>query len=176
MPSRTEHLIDIEARLKGQIPQVGDRIYRSRVKRLTPDKLPAICLYAPEKDGGAALVTGGTAQYQPTHTLAIEVRVTEADGFDVEAEAISEAVIDLLFRDQDWMARFERYPHFSARQFLDHRGEETFAGEVVTIRLRDRRPTEYRPRAPRLGGITLQIDVDGDGNPEFSADLTPKQD
>lgn len=173
MPTRAEHLEDIKARLSGKIPQVGDRIYRSRVQTLSVEKFPSICLYAPQEESGESLVTGGSPQFQPTHTLAIEIRVAGKDGFDLEAGAIAEQVKVLLLTDQDWLKRFKPYPRLSIRQFLDRRGEQTFCGEVLTLTAMDRRPTEYKPNAPMLSAITLQTDIDGDGTAEITVTLTP---
>lgn len=173
MPTRAAHLTDIETRLAGKIAKVGDRVYRSRTKTLDPARhLPAICLYAPDEDSGPSIVTGGHAQYRPTHTLAIEIRVAEKDGFDVEAGAITEAVKTLLFTDPAWSGRFQPHPTWRVRQFFDRRGEQTFCGEVLTITAADKKPTAYPPAAPLLTGITAQADVDGDG----AADITSQAD
>lgn len=166
MPTRAEHLADIQGRLVGKIPSVGDRVYLSRVVTLPVTLLPAICLYGPKEDSGPPEVTGAQAQYQPTHTLAIEVRVAETDGFDVEAGAISEAVKQLLFTNPDWMNRFKRYPTWQVQQYLERRGQDSFCGETVTLTATDRRPTEFRPNAPDLAGITSTARV---GNTSITA-------
>lgn len=161
MPTRAEHLQDIFDRLSGKVAPVGGNIFRSRVAALPVNKLPAICLYAPEEDSGPAEVVTAQPQYQPSYTLAIEIRVPERDGFDVLAGEIAEAVKTLLLTDQDWINRFRRYPRWKVRQFLERRGEESFCGEVITLTVTDRRPTEYRPKAPMLTGITQQAVVAG---------------
>lgn len=159
MTTRAQHLQDIIDRLKDRIPAVGDRLYPSRVVTLPTTLLPAICLYGPEEDSGPPEVTGAQPQYQPTHTLAIEVRVAEKDGFDVEAGAIAETVKQLLFADQSWLNRFKRYPTWKVRQFLDRRGQDSFCGEVITLTVTDRRPTEFLPNAPSLSGIRITAQV-----------------
>lgn len=161
MPTRAEHLADIRTRLDGKIAEVGDHVYCSRVVTLAPNLLPAICLYAPEEDSGAAEVPGAQPQYQPTHTLAIEIRVPEDDGFDVTAGAITEAIKVLLFTDQGWLNRFKRYPRWRVKQFLERRGDDSFCGEVLTLTVTDRRPTEFRPVAPLLAGITTAVEIGG---------------
>lgn len=173
MPTRAEHLEDIRERLSGKIATVGDKVYRARVKTLGEGQLPAICLYAPDEDGTEPVVTGGHPQYRPFHTLAIEIRVKHGDGFDVAAGQIVEAVKQLLFTDSDWRARFAGHARYRVRQFLDHRGETAFCGEVLTLTVQDARPTEYKPGAPELALIHFAQDVDGDGAPDVEADVTP---
>ncbi|MBE0530241.1 MAG: hypothetical protein IH626_05390 [Rhodospirillales bacterium] len=168
MPTRAEHIEDIRLRLTGRIDAVGERVWRGRVETIPPRSMPAICLYAPEEDSGEALVRGGHAQYRPTHTLAIEVRVPDANGFDVAAGDIVEEIKTILFRDPAWTVRFQPHPRWRVRQFVDRRGEQAFCGEVLTLVVADKQPVAYPPLAPQLTRITASADVDGDG----VADLT----
>lgn len=163
MPERADHLEDIRARLADMIDGVGDHVYRSRVVTLSTNMLPAVCLYAPEEDSGDAIAAGGHAQYRPTHTLCIEIRVGHGDGFDLAAGKVVKRIKDLLFRDPDWTGRFKPHPRWSVKQFLDRRGDEVFCGEVLTITVTDKRPTDYPPTAPQLTGISASADMDGDG-------------
>ncbi|MBF0325993.1 MAG: hypothetical protein HQL42_13105 [Alphaproteobacteria bacterium] len=169
MATRADHLDDIKDRLLGKIAQVNQRVYVSRVKTLDPAKhLPAICLYGPAERSGQALVTGGHAQFRPTHTLAIEVRVQEADGFDVLAGEIVGQILTILFTDPAWTTRFKPHPTYEVKQFLDRRGEQSFCGEVLTLTVEDKRPTAWSPVGPALTGVTGQADLDGDGEPELT--------
>lgn len=173
MPTRAEHLDDIRARLSGKIAIVGARVWRGRVTAIPPAQLPAVCLYAPQEDSGEVEAVGTQPAYQPTHTLVVEVRVPFSDGFDIAAGAVVEQVRHILLTDQGWLKRFKPYPRFAIRQFLERRtGEEAFCGEVLTITAMDRRPTEYRPNAPMLSGVSLGIDITGDGVPEITIDMT----
>jgi len=159
MPSAAAHLDDLAARLRGNLPGVGERVYCSRLRAIDPTEFPVVCLYAPESHSGEAPSPSMQPQYQPTHQLAVEVRCAEADGFDAQAAEILDAALDLLLRDQAWLARYKRYPAWTRRQYLERRPEQSFCGEVLTLTVRDGKPTAYPPRAPDLAAIGLTVKV-----------------
>lgn len=166
MPTRHDHLVDIKDRLKAGA--IGCFVHVARVKTLDSEQLPAICLYAPEESSGHVLAQGTAPQFQPSFKLCIEVRVGYGDGFDVKAGQLVEKVKAILLTDPVWLARFKRYPTWHVQQYLDHRGEQSFCGEIMTIEAADRVPTVFSPNAGQLEVVTATAKL---GDSSVTADL-----
>ena len=129
----------------------GINFHQSRATSIPDDRLPAVLGYAPDEEGDP--LGGSHPHFRVSATLEFEGRVAASDGWDTAAAALTERILQTLYGDPEWLARWKHPPRYRVRQYIDDKGRRPVCGEVLTITGERQQPREIRPRAPALKAL-----------------------